>query len=161
MHNYYLHLGSNQGNKIQMLELAIQAIETKIGKIVIQSSIYETEPWGLKEQENFLNMALKVESNKDVLEVLNITKSIEAEIGREKTVQWGPRNIDIDILYCDDLVLDTAHLKIPHPQLYNRNFVLIPMIEIAGEFIDPVKKLSMDDLYEECTDDGEVFLYES
>lgn len=160
MHTYYLHLGSNQGNKKEMVVLAIKAIEKKIGNIIIQSSYYETEPWGLKEQENFINMALQVNSSKSLDEVFSITKVIEAELGGGKLVKWGPRNIDIDILYCDDTILQSEHLTIPHPQLYNRNFVLIPLLEIAGDFIDPVKKLTIDELYDECTDEGEVLLYE-
>ena len=87
-------------------------------------------------------------------------EEIEAELGGGKLVKWGPRNIDIDILYCDDTILQSELLTIPHPQLYNRNFVLIPLLEIAGDFIDPVKKLTIDELYDECTDEGEVLLYE-
>jgi len=160
MHTYYLHLGSNQGNKKQMLDLAIAAIEKKLGNIIIHSSFYETEPWGLKEQDNFINLALQVKTPFEISEVIKITKSIETELGGQKSEKWGPRNIDIDILYCDDMILQSEELTIPHPQLYNRNFVLVPMIEIAGDFIDPIRKVSIDELYDECTDEGEVFLYE-
>lgn len=158
MSKYYLHLGSNSGDRLQMLSSAIQAIESKIGKVVDKSSIYETEPWGLKEQEDFLNQALIVDSNHSVDEVFTITKEIEKDLGSAKTVQWGPRAIDIDILYADHLVLDTPSLKIPHPQLYNRNFVLIPLMEIAGDFIDPLKNISIEEIYDECEDEGEVLI---
>lgn len=160
MNTYYLHLGSNQGNKKQMLDIAIEKIEKKIGEVILKSSVYETEPWGLKEQDNFLNMALEVESDLSPEEVLYFSKSIEVELGGEKLVKWGPRNIDIDLLYCGDLVIQSDLITIPHPQLYNRNFVLVPLVEIAGDFIDPVKKVSIDHLYDICKDEGEVFLFE-
>jgi 2-amino-4-hydroxy-6-hydroxymethyldihydropteridine diphosphokinase len=115
----------------------------------------------MKEQDNFLNMALFVTSTKDVDEVFQVTKTIESAIGTNKKEKWGPREIDIDILYCDDKIIDSESLKIPHPQLYNRNFVLVPMIEIAGDFVDPVKKISLDEIYDMCEDNGEVFLYEA
>jgi 2-amino-4-hydroxy-6-hydroxymethyldihydropteridine diphosphokinase len=141
-----------------MLSKAISAIESKIGKVVDKSSIYETEPWGLKEQEHFLNQALIVDADLTVEEVFGVTKEIEKDLGSMKTIQWGPRAIDIDILYADHLVMDTPSLKIPHPLLYQRNFVLIPLMEIAGDFIDPLKHMSIDEIYDLCEDDGEVLI---
>ena len=160
MHQYYLHLGSNRGEKKQMIEKAIEAIDTRIGKITAKSSFYETEPWGLKDQEDFLNMALCTVTDKSPEEVFTLTKDIETSIGGVKETRWGPRSIDIDILYCDDLILQTETLTIPHKELYNRNFVLIPLMEIAGDFIDPVMKISVEEIYDECKDDGEVIIYE-
>jgi 2-amino-4-hydroxy-6-hydroxymethyldihydropteridine diphosphokinase len=158
MSKYYLHLGSNSGDRLLMLSSAILAIESKIGKVVDKSSIYETEPWGLKEQEHFLNQALIVDANLSLEEVFGVTKDIEKELGCNKLVQWGPRTIDIDILYADHLVLDTPTLKIPHPQLYHRNFVLIPLMEIAGDFVDPLKNMSIEEIYDECEDEREVLI---
>lgn len=158
MSKYYLHLGSNTGDRLNMLSKAISAIESKIGKVVDKSSIYETEPWGLKEQEHFLNQALIVDADLTVEEVFGVTKEIEKDLGSMKTIQWGPRAIDIDILYADHLVMDTPSLKIPHPLLYQRNFVLIPLMEIAGDFIDPLKHMSIDEIYDLCEDDGEVLI---
>jgi 2-amino-4-hydroxy-6-hydroxymethyldihydropteridine diphosphokinase len=158
MSKYYLHLGSNTCDRLNMLSKAISAIESKIGKVVDKSSIYETEPWGLKEQEHFLNQALIVDADHDVEEVFAVTKEIEKDLGSTKTIQWGPRAIDIDILYADHLVMDTPSLKIPHPLLYQRNFVLIPLMEIAGDFIDPVKNMSIDEIYDLCEDEGEVLI---
>ncbi len=157
---YYLHLGSNQGDRKITLQKALQKIEEQVGQIVAESSIYETEPWGLKNQENFLNMAITVKSSKSPDQVFEITKAIEASFGGVKTVKWGPRVIDIDILYCDQLVIKTDTLTIPHPQLYERNFVLIPLLEIAGDFVDPVLNKSIDEIYDTCKDEGEVFIYE-
>lgn len=158
MFTYYLHLGSNVGDRKQMLLNAIQAISTQIGNVTQESSIYETEPWGLTNQPDFYNMAIEVHSEIKVEEVFTLIKSIEKEMDRQKDIKWGPRNIDIDILYCNDMIINTPELTIPHPQIYNRNFVLIPMLEIAGELIDPVKNLSLDELYEQCRDTHEVFI---
>ncbi|MBK8516380.1 MAG: 2-amino-4-hydroxy-6-hydroxymethyldihydropteridine diphosphokinase [Saprospiraceae bacterium] len=160
MHTYYLLLGTNKGDRIKNLDKAIDEIEKQIGEIMNKSSIYETEPWGLEDQPDFLNMVLAVHSKYIPEKVFEITKSIESQAGTIKYVKWGPRIMDIDILYCDDMVIDSEHLNIPHKQIYTRNFTLIPLIEIAGEMIDPVKKLSLDELYDICDDDKEVFIYE-
>ena len=149
-----------RGEKKQRIEKAIAAIDTRSGKRTDKSSFYETEPWGLKDQEDFLNMALCTVTDKSPEEVFTLTKDIETSIGGVKETRWGPRSIDIDILYCDDLILQTETLTIPHKELYNRNFVLIPLMEIAGDFIDPVMKISVEEIYDECKDDGEVIIYE-
>ena len=160
MFTYYLHLGSNVGDRKVMLLNAIDAIHQHIGKVVKKSSIYETEPWGLVDHPNFYNLAIEVLSKLSPEEVCLTTKDIEKEMERKKEIHWGPRNIDIDILYCDDIILKSEKLTIPHPHIYDRNFVLIPMMEIAGDFIDPVKNLSIDELYEDCRDTNEVFILE-
>ncbi|HRO09077.1 MAG TPA: 2-amino-4-hydroxy-6-hydroxymethyldihydropteridine diphosphokinase [Saprospiraceae bacterium] len=158
MFTYFLHLGSNVGDRKKMLFQAIQHIQVQIGKVVIQSSVYETEPWGLTDQANFYNMAVKVHSTKNPEQVCLEAKAIEKEMQRIKELKWGPRNIDIDLLYCDDIILQTETLTIPHPQIYNRNFVLIPMMEIAGEWMDPVKNMTITELYDQCQDTNEVFI---
>ncbi len=160
MFTYYLHLGSNVGDRKAMLLQAIDTIRQKIGKVITESSIYETEPWGLTDQSNFYNMAIEVRSKLDPEEMYQSTKSIEIEMDRKKEIHWGPRNIDIDILYCDEFIINTPKLTIPHPRIYDRNFVLIPMLEIAGDLIDPVKMQTMDELYEACRDTNEVFILE-
>jgi len=160
MHSYYLHLGSNQGDRNDFLQKALQLISEKIGTINIKSNIYETEPWGIKEQENFLNMAIEVKSTKSPEDVIQSIKSIESSLGSSKSVKWGPRNIDIDVLYCDDLIIESSEITIPHPHIQDRNFVLIPLLEIAGDFTDPVHKMTIDELYDLCKDTGEVFIFE-
>lgn len=160
MHSYYLHLGSNQGDRNEFLQKALQLISEKIGTINLKSNIYETEPWGMKEQENFLNMAIEVKSTKSPEDVIQSIKSIESSLGSSKSVKWGPRNIDIDVLYCDDLIIESSEITIPHPHIQDRNFVLIPLLEIAGDFTDPVHKMTIDELYDICKDTGEVFIFE-
>ncbi len=160
MHTYYLHLGSNKGDRTSYLSNAIKQIADKIGQVTDQSAIYQTEPWGKKDQDDFLNMAIKVESNLAPEDALNATKKIQTAMGSEKKEKWGPRIIDIDILYCDDLILEKDNLVIPHPHIYERNFVLIPLMEIAGDFIDPVKEMSIEDIFDLCKDESEVLMFE-
>ena len=160
MHTYYLHLGSNKGDRTSYLSNAIKQITAKIGQVTDQSAIYQTEPWGKKDQDDFLNMAIKVESNLVPEDALNAAKKIETDMGSEKKEKWGPRIIDIDILYCDDLITEKDNLVIPHPHIYERNFVLIPLMEIAGDFIDPVKEMSIEDIFDLCKDESEVLLFE-
>jgi 2-amino-4-hydroxy-6-hydroxymethyldihydropteridine diphosphokinase len=160
MFSYYLHLGSNQGDRKEFLQKALHLISEKIGTIALTSAMYETEPWGLKEQENFLNMAIHMMSSKTPEEVLMAIKTIETSMGSIKSVQWGPRSIDIDILYCDDLIINSHELTIPHPHIRERNFVLIPLMEIAGDFTDPIHQITIDEMYDACQDTSEVFIYE-
>ncbi len=160
MHTYYLHLGSNKGDRTSYLSNAIKQITAKIGQVTDQSAIYQTEPWGKKDQDDFLNMAIKVESNLVPEDALNAAKKIETDMGSEKKEKWGPRIIDIDILYCNDLIMEKDNLVIPHPHIYERNFVLIPLMEIAGDFIDPVKEMSIEDIFDLCKDESEVLLFE-
>ncbi len=160
MNTFYLHLGSNKGNRTDFLTDAMKRISSKIGEIKEQSSIYQTEPWGKKDQDEFLNLAIKVDSNLEPGDVLSAIKNIEVSMGVEKREKWGPRIIDIDILYCNDVVMETENLVIPHPHIYERNFVLIPLMEIAGDFIDPVKDISIEEIFDLCKDESEVLLYE-
>ena len=160
MANYYLLIGSNQGNRKNNIEAALHQIEEFTGKAKAVSSLYETEAWGLEEQPNFLNQAVHVSSHEKPLNFLHKLKTIEKQIGRVETVKWGPRVIDIDILYIDDQVIDLPELKIPHQGIYDRNFALIPLMEIAGELTDPVKQLTVDDLYDDCQDSREVYIFD-
>lgn len=160
MNNYYLHLGSNKGNRMSFLTDAMTHISKNIGEIKEQSSIYQTEPWGKKDQDEFLNLAIKVESKLEPKELLPALKNIEITMGVEKREKWGPRIIDIDILYCNDLILNEDELVIPHPHIYERNFVLIPLMEIAGDYLDPVKGISIEEIFDMCKDESEVLIYE-
>jgi 2-amino-4-hydroxy-6-hydroxymethyldihydropteridine diphosphokinase len=160
MHVYLLLLGSNLGDRQNIIQSAMDDISEKIGDITQKSSLYETEPWGLADQPMFLNQAISVSSDKKPDQILEITTGIEKKYGNKSDTLYGPRYLDIDILYCDNLVMDTPQLKIPHPNLYHRNFVLVPLMEIAGDFEDPVLHISVDEIYDQCKDKQDVFLFE-
>ena len=132
----FLSIGTNLGNKQENLQIAIQHIAKKVGKIVAQSSVIETEPWGFVSENSFLNMVIKVETMFSPLEVLKKTQKIEKLMGRiEKTNNaYQDRIIDIDLILYDDITLDTPELKIPHPLFRQRDFVLKPLCEIAPEY---------------------------
>lgn len=157
---YYLLLGSNLGDRAVQLAKARQRIQQEIGNVALASSIYETEPWGFQEQDSFLNMALAVESTLTPANVLKICREIEQEAGLKPNIEWGPRHLDIDILYHDQAIVNTDDLVLPHPRIQERNFVLVPLMEIAGDFTDPVTSLTVEEMYDQCCDLSEVFLYE-
>ena len=159
MNEVYLLLGSNVGNRIENLKKAIGLIESECGKIKSISSVYETAAWGLKEQNNFLNEALCIYTSLTAKVLLKILKNIEKETGRTKTVKWGPRVIDIDILFYGEEIIDTPELKIPHPYLHERKFTLVPMNEIAPHFLHPVLHLTVNELMKKCVDESEVTEY--
>jgi 2-amino-4-hydroxy-6-hydroxymethyldihydropteridine diphosphokinase len=145
----YIGIGSNIGNRQANCKNAIERLKNK-GIIVRKySSMYETEPWGLKEQPRFINMAVEAETGFSPDELLRALKDIEKEMGKEETVKWGPRIIDLDILLYDDIIIDMKHLHIPHPLLHKRDFVLIPMSEIAPDKMHPALKKSMRQLKKE------------
>jgi 2-amino-4-hydroxy-6-hydroxymethyldihydropteridine diphosphokinase len=153
-----IHLGSNQGDKVKMLKKAIDSLNEGIGRVTTVSSVYETEPWGLKEQDHFLNMALLMDTEHNPLSLLQKLKQLESEMGAVKSVKWGPRAIDLDIIFYEDQMIDSDILKIPHPAMQNRNFVLVPVMEIAGDWVHPSFDKTVEELYEESTDDLEVYL---
>jgi 2-amino-4-hydroxy-6-hydroxymethyldihydropteridine diphosphokinase len=161
MTNIYLHLGSNNEGSKLLIDKALGYISEKIGNIKDQSNYYETEPWGLKEQPNFINLAVTVESSLSPSQLLKAIKDIESEMGRIKTEKWGPRVIDIDIIFYGDMIIKDQDLEIPHPHIQNRNFVLIPLMEIAGNVVHPVLKKEVEELYMESKDECEVWVYEN
>ena len=136
----YLSIGSNLGNREENCEKAISHLAKKGIKVLKRSSFYETEPWGKKDQRKFINMAVETETVLAPTELLKTLKAIETELGRQKNIQWGPRIIDLDILFYDDLILKTHDLEIPHPLIQDRGFVLKPLSEIAPEKMHPVLK---------------------
>ena len=142
MHVYF-SLGTNLGNKEQNLRLAVQYIEKRIGKVISLSAFYATAPWGFISENSFLNAALCVDTQLSPLEILKITQEVEHEMGRiHKSVNgvYSDRVIDIDLLLYDDWVLDTPELKLPHPLMQERDFVMRPLAEIAPEVVHPVFK---------------------
>ena len=147
---YYLGLGTNIGDLEQNLKNALMYIsEIKGCKIKKISAFYNTKPWGFEYQDDFLNLVTEIEAVYPPQEFIYHLQHIEKNMGRIDLCKWGPRIIDIDILFCDDMVIDTEELKIPHPFLHQREFVLRPMLEIAPDFIYPTLKVSIKDLYDE------------
>lgn len=134
----YISIGSNLGDREENCRQAIKLIEKNGIVVRKQSRMYETEPWGVKDQPKFINMAIEAETDKKPEELLRVLEEIEKEIGRTETVKWGPRVIDLDILFYDDLILKIPGLEIPHPLLHKREFVLKPLCEIAPDKKHPV-----------------------
>lgn len=152
MATVYLGLGTNLGNKEANLRTAIHKLQKRIGKQVSLSSFYETAPWGFESDHSFLNAAIGLETSLSPIEILHITQEIEKELGRTKKSvngSYSDRLIDIDILLYDTLVLQTPELTIPHPLMTERDFVMKPLIEIAGNVIHPTRQKTLSELYQE------------
>lgn len=147
-----LHLGSNVGDREGYLSAAKAMIQEMHGPLQESSAIYETAPWGLQEQESFLNQAILGRTKCSPFQFLADCKSIEHNLGRSKVEQWGPREIDIDIIFFDSFVVGTAELSIPHPYLHQRKFVLQPLADIIPHFKHPVLDQTIHQLYAECAD---------
>jgi len=152
MNEVYILTGGNIGPRMKYLQNAKKEIKTRCGKILQQSSVYETAAWGNEEQNAFLNQVLKVETQFNAGELLNAILKIEEDLGRKRELKYGPRTIDIDIIFFNCEKIDHPGLKIPHPQMQNRRFVLIPLNEIAPEKIHPVLKKTVSQLLAECPD---------
>ncbi len=136
-HVVYLGLGTNMGNRLANLKSAIGNLTPQM-TVRHKSSVYETPPWGFTQQAQFLNQVIMAETYLQPQALLGHLKRLETALGRIPNFQDGPRLIDIDILFYDDLVLDTASLAIPHPRMYNRPFVLVPLAEIAPDLVHPL-----------------------
>ncbi|MFN3739075.1 MAG: 2-amino-4-hydroxy-6-hydroxymethyldihydropteridine diphosphokinase [Thermodesulfovibrionales bacterium] len=143
----YIGIGSNIGNREKNCLEAIRLMEEKGIKVIKRSSLYETEPWGVKDQPMFINMVIEAETEYAPAELLNLLKSIERAMGRTETKRWGPRIIDLDILFYNNLILNTPELRIPHPYIHERDFVLKPLSEIAPELEHPVLKKRIKELH--------------
>lgn len=154
----FLLLGSNIGDKKQQLENAINLIRKECGSVKQKSSIYETEPWKAEGQDVYYNMAVEIETSLTPELLLKKIKQIEKELGRQKREKWAPREIDIDILFFGRKVIKQRELQIPHPHMHERNFAILPMMEIASEFKHPVLHDTMEELYLKSKDIYEVVL---
>jgi 2-amino-4-hydroxy-6-hydroxymethyldihydropteridine diphosphokinase len=158
MERIFLGLGGNVGNVAMAFDNAIENIETEIGKVINKSKRYKTEPWGIKTQENFLNMVLEIETKLTPDEILSQIIDIEKKMGRyrDKQNQFGPRTIDIDILFYGGKIIRNNKLIIPHPRLHLRNFVLMPLKDIAPDLVHPVLRKNIKTLFKELPDDSRV-----
>lgn len=160
--NVFLGLGSNVGNRAAYLKKTADAIAGHKGiKLVKISSVYETEPWGIRDQESFLNSVIKIETELTPSELLKFLKATEQAVGRTKRGKWLEREIDIDILFFGDLVYQSENLTVPHKEVQNRKFVLAPMNEIAHDFTHPVLFKTMKKLLSDTRDKSKVKLYKT
>lgn len=141
----YLALGTNLGDRRANLRAAIAALPPAV-VVTAESRIYETPPWGVLDQPAFLNMVVRGETGLAPQPLLEHVKQLELELGRRESFRWGPRLIDIDILFYGDLILDSTSLVIPHPRLQERAFVLVPLAELAPDLFHPVLKKTIRDL---------------
>lgn len=150
----YLSLGSNMGQRRKKLLKAIELIKEKAGKLMSKSSIYETESWGNTALPSFLNMVVQIETEMKAEELMQLLLTIEMELGRKRSQsgEYSSRSMDIDILYYNNGIISKDGLDIPHPHLHKRNFVLIPLVEIAPDFIHPILHKSNLDLLKSSTD---------
>jgi len=150
----YIGIGSNQGNKVENCRRAIEIIGSyKTNHLLKQSSFYQTEPWGYNEQGDFINAVIKMGTSLSPLHLLSILQRVERKLGRKENGKWGPRTIDLDILFYNDHTFESPHLTIPHPLLHLRGFVLIPLKEIDHHLIHPVFNQTVSQLVEGLNDD--------
>lgn len=156
--NVYLSIGSNIGNRKDNLRAALALINKEIGKTARESHLYETEPWGNTAQEPFLNQVVMANTTLEPRDLLTALSRIERELGRDRKEKWGPRVIDIDILFYGKRIVRDKGLEIPHPELHKRNFVLVPLMEIAGDMEHPILKKQIDELFMACEDLSEVVM---
>ena len=159
MNRSFLLSGSNLGNRKINFEAARNLIEQQCGTIVQLSSLYETAAWGKTDQPPFLNQAMEIETELSAEQLMEQLLKIEKMMGRERKEKYGPRVIDIDILLFNEEQYDLPFLKIPHPELQNRRFALIPLAEIAANIRHPVSGKSISQLLKECPDKLDVTKY--
>jgi 2-amino-4-hydroxy-6-hydroxymethyldihydropteridine diphosphokinase len=156
-HIVYIGIGSNVGDKAHQCKRAISEIlKTGRHKLLAESSLFKTKPIGYTSQDWFVNGVIKIETEMEPLELFQRLKSVELQLGRTRTFRWGPRSIDLDILFFDDEEVWTKELRIPHPRLQERQFVLIPLAEIDRNLVHPTLKKTVGKLLEELKEDQGV-----
>ncbi|VAX21259.1 2-amino-4-hydroxy-6-hydroxymethyldihydropteridinepyrophosphokinase [hydrothermal vent metagenome] len=149
MSKVYIGLGSNKGDRIGFLHHAISELESDFGiTILTLSSIYETKPYGVEDQPNYLNAVILIETDYTPIEVYHKVKTIEKIVGRTKSERWGEREIDLDIILYDSMIYKDDLIEIPHKEYYKRDFVLVPLHEIGNDLIDPITKQSISEIIE-------------
>ncbi len=157
-HTVFIALGSNLGDRLANLQAAIAALNPDI-RPVRCSSIYETPPWGYLQQPKFFNQVISAETELQPAGVLDRLKSIEEQLGRRETFRYGPRVIDLDILFFDDLVIESPPLVIPHPRLHERAFVLMPLAELAADLRHPIFDCTVGDMLSQVDVSGIIRVF--
>lgn len=152
MQTAYLLIGGNLGNRLKNLKQAAEFIGSLGGKITGSSSVYETAAWGKTDQPSFLNQVIALQTNLAAADLMTAVLEIEEKMGRKRLDRYGPRIIDIDILLYGNEIHHSKHLKVPHPELPNRRFALVPLAELAADLIHPVLQKSVSKLLAECED---------
>ena len=152
-HTVYLALGSNLGDRLANLKQAIAALPPQM-EVKAKSRVYETPPWGYADQPMFLNQVIKANTYLEFELLLKHIKRLEVALGRKPSFKNGPRLIDLDILFYDDLVMETSSLVIPHPHIHERGFVLLPLMDIAPDLVHPVHKKSVREMIASCDVSG-------
>mgnify|MGYP000082247211 FL=1 len=152
MNIVFLQLGSNLGDRELLLKDSITEIEDRVGNILECSKLYESTPWRVEGQENYLNQILKVKTTLLANEVLSVVLDIEKQLGRMRFEKWGERLIDIDIIFYNDSIIETPDLCVPHKHLHERMFVLTPLHNIAPEMIHPKYNKTVEELLNICND---------
>lgn len=158
----YLCLGSNSGDSFKLIEQAVSFLNLSEDiKLIRTSALYETEPWGVKDQNWFLNIAVEIKTNLPANDLLMKLQNIEKTLGRnrEKERRWGERPIDIDIIFYDSKILNTPVLTVPHPHMHERAFVLVPLLELIPDFVHPLLHKTVSQLYDDLEDVEDVCLY--
>ncbi|MBI3518771.1 MAG: 2-amino-4-hydroxy-6-hydroxymethyldihydropteridine diphosphokinase [Bacteroidetes bacterium] len=163
MNEAYLCLGGNIEDRELALKQAILKINREVGEIVAKSGIYETEAWGVDNQQAYLNQCVKLQTDLHASDLIHTLLAIEKELGRERMLSgtYEPRIIDIDVLFFNDAVIESDALIVPHPRLHLRKFVLIPLQEIAPDYLHPVLNKTIFSLLSDCQDTSDVKLYKS
>ena len=152
MNTAYLLTGSNEGDRVAWLQQAMEMIQADCGKIIQQSAIYQTAAWGIEDQPDFLNMALCIETDLPPVELLQAINKIESALGRQRTLKWGQRTLDIDILFYNNDIINLPQLIIPHPHIEKRRFALVPLNEIVPHLLHPISHKTITQLLDECED---------
>lgn len=152
MNTAYLLTGSNEGDRVAWLQQAIEMIQSDCGNIIQQSAIYQTAAWGIEDQPDFLNMALYIETELPPVKLLQAINKIESALGRQRTLKWGQRTLDIDILFYNNDIINLPQLTVPHPHLEKRRFALVPLNDIAPDLLHPVSHKTIAQLLAECED---------
>lgn len=155
LNHFALSLGSNISNRVCFLMFALEKLKA-FGKVSAVSSIYETEPWGVSGQEAYLNLCVRLESEMNATELFEKCMQIENELGRQRTVRWGSRTIDIDLVLQKDCVTNHPELQIPHPRMHLRKFVLLPLAEICEDWVHATLKKTVKELGQTCEDPTEI-----